>query len=129
MRLLRVIAFWLLALYLPATNHCLLETATGLEVLQSCCERSDTQQANSCETDACSVVESGAYRSEENPPLLQPPCPVYLTLVCNTPDFLLADQAQFAACAISASLFLPKPCHLAWPVSAQPRAPSSIWCS
>ncbi|HYG33457.1 MAG TPA: hypothetical protein VEC99_01655 [Clostridia bacterium] len=61
-RLAKLVALLLLVLWVPATAHCQLETISGLEFL-ACCLHPDMapHQDNDCETDGCSVVESGHY--------------------------------------------------------------------
>jgi hypothetical protein len=85
-------AWLLLALWVPATAHCQLESAFDLFV---CCDHEDAvpHQDADCQTDACASVESGAYRTETPPPLGLPPA------------FLLA----FAVAEIAAEPLLPPP--------------------
>jgi hypothetical protein len=57
----------LAVLWLPVSVHCQLEQMPGLDFL-SCCDHEDTtapHQDDDCEGDACAVVESGLYKSEE----------------------------------------------------------------
>jgi hypothetical protein len=63
------IAVALLALWLPATLHCQLETIPGLEFL-SCCQHPDgdkgaAQHERDCANDGCAEVESGLYTLEK----------------------------------------------------------------
>jgi hypothetical protein len=55
-----------LALWGLASNHCHLEQVPGLEFL-ACCQHPDTapHQDDDCDSDACSVVESGFYKIDE----------------------------------------------------------------
>lgn len=54
---------FMLALWLPVTEHCTLETIKGLEFL-SCA--SDTASNSACESDGCQVVESATYKVQDN---------------------------------------------------------------
>lgn len=126
MRWLRVITLWLLALWLPATNHCLLESATGLEFLQSCCPEPAPHSNASCKTDSCFEVESGAYRLEEQISLLLPPCPKATIPGESPPSLYQAPQHHFLIRQLWPPPEWAPPRHLAWPVTAQPRAPSVI---
>jgi len=73
----------LAVLWLPVSVHCQLEQLPGLEFL-SCCTHEDTapHEDDDCEGDACAVVESGLYKSEERqaslpaPELQSSPSPV-----------------------------------------------------
>ncbi len=62
------VAVLALALWVPATMHCTLETMPGFSFLQWCCGGDDLRQPdNDCNQDSCSAVESGFYKIEENP--------------------------------------------------------------
>ncbi len=56
----------MLAVWGLATVHCDLEEVPGLEFL-ACCHHPETapHQDDDCDTDACAVVESGLYKTEE----------------------------------------------------------------
>lgn len=82
----RIIALVLLALWLPATSHCALETVLG--VVNDHCESScshdfaggDADAAAHLAADSCDVVESGAFK-----PVLESlaaPAPSLWVLVC-----------------------------------------------
>lgn len=83
MRLLRqIVAFVLLALWMPATQHCVFGAVT---------DREADREANLCDTlcnhdsggtheDACTVVESGDYTSAVT--LAHVPMPNLTTLAC-----------------------------------------------
>lgn len=74
-RLLPVISLLLLALWLPATQHCALED-TGL-VAQTC---QDNCAGGNSEKDGCRIVEDGAYKPATN--ILKAPAPSLLACVC-----------------------------------------------
>ncbi len=56
----------MLAVWGLATMHCDLEQVPGFEFL-ACCQHPDTapHPDDDCDTDACAVVESGFYKTEE----------------------------------------------------------------
>lgn len=68
MNLLKKIALAVLvAVWLPATSHCLLVALSGLESLACCSHEKATSTAshgNDCHTDTCASVESGLYKVE-----------------------------------------------------------------
>ena len=53
----------LLALWLPATFHCQLESIPGLEFVRCA---SDTSNQSDCSDDGCCAVEKQQYKSEQN---------------------------------------------------------------
>ena len=64
----RAVALALLALWVPATMHCALETVPGFSFLQHCCGGDEApQQPGNCEADLCGAVESGLYKTEHHP--------------------------------------------------------------
>jgi hypothetical protein len=63
-----MVAILFLALWVPVTMHCTLESLPGFNFLQCCCDDSDAPAApGDCDDDFCAEVESGSYRMEENP--------------------------------------------------------------
>ena len=61
----RIAVFAVLALWLPATNHCKLEQIPGLAFLVCCAqEDSPTHQDEDCETDGCATFENQLYKTE-----------------------------------------------------------------
>jgi hypothetical protein len=65
--LLRTVQLLLLALWLPVTMHCTLETLPTFSFLQSCCGTEDSAPVSQdCAADVCGEVESGDYRLEEH---------------------------------------------------------------
>ena len=79
----------MLALWLPATNHCRLEQIPGLGFLV-CCDHEATapHQDNDCDTDGCALFENGHYRTEEPQAALPAPDLVVLAML-----FSLAQEA------------------------------------
>lgn len=62
-------------LWVPITQHCLLEAAHGSELLQ--CEHSTN---GSCTHDGCRIIEEGSYKTDSSSVKLTPPS--ILTLAC-----------------------------------------------
>jgi hypothetical protein len=122
MKWLKIVAvFGLLALWLPATNHCRLETIPGLEFL--CCA-SDTDSSSDCDGDGCDVVERGFYKSENDRPIV--PTPDFVVALSLTP--LLGELLPLApSCGVeftSAPPELPKVWQFFFRTALLPRAPS-----
>jgi hypothetical protein len=70
----KYVAILMLAFWGLATVHCDLEWVPGLEFMAWCHPADPApHQDNGCESDGCSVVESGLYRIEEQPPALVVP--------------------------------------------------------
>lgn len=53
----------MLALWLPVTGHCTLETIEGFEFL-SC--PTDTASDSHCDDDGCQTIESATYKVQDN---------------------------------------------------------------
>ncbi len=87
-RFVKAIALLLLALWVPVTEHCRLETIPDLSFLSYSCQSEQApHQDTDCQDDFCSSVESGGYKVEDNPSFtLQPIAPVSAAA-----DFLLAE--------------------------------------
>ena len=85
----------LLALWLPATNHCRLEQLPGLRFL-ACCDHEDAAAPHhdDCRTDDCAAVESGLYKTVSG--RIQSPAPVLLTatLLAVVPDEIPVPPAS-----------------------------------
>jgi hypothetical protein len=64
--LFKLSAILLLALWLPATLHCGLETA-GLLLHEHGLDLADTGCATACEKESCSTLEDGAYKKASDP--------------------------------------------------------------
>lgn len=85
------IALALVALWLPVTMHCTLETLPGLGFLQTCCGDEALPSASDCQDDHCAAVESGLYKTEQR--LSLAPAPIvwaalaaWVWLVAPAPD-------------------------------------------
>lgn len=75
-RVCQAIALTLLAIWVPATLHCQLESLPGLESLLSCCQHEDSpspaHHAEECAMDSCADLESGLYKLPEHPVVFAP---------------------------------------------------------
>jgi hypothetical protein len=74
----QIVAFVLLALWMPATQHCAFGAVTAWE--SSLCETVCNHEAEGTHEDACTVVESGDYTSSIT--LAHVPAPQLTTLAC-----------------------------------------------
>ena len=123
-RLRKTVALLLLALWVPVTAHCKLETLSGLDFL-ACVEHQDSvpHQDSDCKEDVCASVESGNYRVEDNPPLILLP----LAIVAPVDIDWLADD-PWPEPIISAETHAPPELSRLWQFSCRtalpPRAPS-----
>lgn len=64
----RTIALTFLALWLPVSMHCSLETIPGFNLLDLCCDTASPEPAkDDCSQDNCAEIEAGLYRVEDNP--------------------------------------------------------------
>ena len=126
MRFRSTIAVALLALWMPATMHCQLESAFGLEVL-SCCTHEDEPSSahhdqDDCDADECAVVESGLYKLQDEQCLVPDP-----PEVIEVTQRALSMDAQEAPQIPETALAPPELLH-SWIFSLRaapaPRAPS-----
>lgn len=63
-----VVAIICLAVWLPVTMHCTLETLPLFTFLGDCCsEEPSSHQESGCTEDPCRTLESGLYMIEDNP--------------------------------------------------------------
>jgi hypothetical protein len=121
------VAMLLLALWLPVTMHCTLETVPGFSFLQWCCGEDECEQTPSnCGEEICGEVESGSYRLEENPNLA--PGLVLLVAIadCDRITRPLAAPAPRLVPASSAPPELPRFWQFHYRMALPPRAPSLI---
>jgi hypothetical protein len=115
----------LLALWLPATNHCRLEQLPGLRFL-ACCDHEDATASHhdDCRTDDCAAVESGLYKTVSG--RIQAPVPVLLTTSLLT--VFLEEIPAPPACCLTGSPVVSPPDSGGWQFSFRtalpPRAPS-----
>lgn len=67
----QAVALTWLALWVPVTMHCALETVPAFSFLQCCCGEDESEsQDHDCTDDFCKAVESGLYKIEDNPALV-----------------------------------------------------------
>lgn len=81
--LFSIAAFLLLAVWLPATNHCALEASGALEAL-ACDheEASDTEAcAHECTADVCARVETASFGKDGKALKVLPPPPALAALI------------------------------------------------
>ena len=99
-----IVAIVLLALWVPATAHCQLESLRELEML-SCCTLEDdsfstAHHEDDCATDACAAVESGLYKLQDEQCLAPDPPQVidvtHATLVEDTLEVPRVSEATLA---------------------------------
>jgi hypothetical protein len=82
------IAIVLLALWVPATAHCQMQSVLEWELL-SCCTHEEAPSSTAphqddCSSDVCAAVESGLYKLRDEPCLLPVP-PQVVELVPTAP--------------------------------------------
>jgi hypothetical protein len=120
-------AVLMLALWVPVTMHCALETVPGFGFLQWCCGGDETsQQDHDCSSDSCSVLESGFYRIEDNP-AVAPSLAVVLALAAS--DWvaeLRAEPVLHFVPVSSAPPELPRFWQFSYRAALPPRAPSPL---
>jgi hypothetical protein len=112
----------MLALWLPATNHCRLEQIPGLEFLR-CAADSTPNSDCSSDGDGCLVVESGFYKLENTKVKIAQPLLIPVTCLTQLVLEPGAPELHLAATAVD-SLALPKPWQFTFRAAAPPRAPS-----
>jgi hypothetical protein len=126
-RLRKTVALLLLALWVPVTAHCKLETLSGLDFL-ACVEHEDSvpHQDSDCQEDVCASVESGNYRMEDNPPQILLPLAILVPAIIDQPaENSLPPQPTFSAVS-----FAPPELSKGWQfffrTALLPRAPSFV---
>jgi hypothetical protein len=123
----RAVALALLALWVPATMHCTLETVPGFSFLQHCCGGDEVpQEPSDCAADFCTAIESGLYKIEHHPtvaPVL--PALVAFAAWVQVAEPLLDSTPCFAP-ASSAPPELPRFWQFHYRTALPPRAPSLL---
>ena len=126
-RLTQSVAVLLLALWVPATMHCALETVPGFSFLQWCCAGNEAPLPDhDCSQDSCGAVESGFYKIEDNPTVAPA---VALLLAFAGWECVAEPPAEFAphfAPVSSAPLELPRCWQFSYRTALPPRAPSLV---
>jgi len=108
-----------LALWLPVTFHCELESIPGLEFVRCV---SDTSDRSDCGDDGCCAVEKSQYKSEQH----RQPIPVF-SPISSAPLLNVANTLPEAASAgahTAAPPELLKTWQFALRSASPPRAPS-----
>ena len=118
------IALLLAALWVPLTSHCELDRLPGFGFLACVGQDGDQQHSDKdCTTDLSGVVESDAYKIEEQPIALLEP--VLLLMVVTCP---IADELNTPPCCSdltdSAPPELPRLWQFSFRTALPPRAPS-----
>lgn len=115
-----------LVFYGLALSHCRIELLPGFQFL-SCCEHEDTapHQDSDCQQDACSVVESGFYKTTDHDEAA--PAPLLVVGYESPTDSgrISSDDAQVELCS-SPPLELPRIWQFCFRAALPPRAPSCL---
>lgn len=121
----RVLALLLLALWMPANMHCLLEHVPLFSFLGSCCsEQQASDSSTPCDGDQCCPVESGKYMvnwsdrlDTRGTTLVAVPLPaIAADLSLPAPKVTELPPDPFEDCS---------PWHLVFRAVGEPRAPSN----
>jgi hypothetical protein len=126
-RFTKAISLLLLALWVPGTMHCLLETVPGFSFMQVCCGGDEASPATGeCADDVCGEVESGSYRLEDHS-VMAPVAAVFLAWEAwdwlGVPFAEHALQSQFLP-ASPGPHELPRSWQFHHRAALPPRAPS-----
>jgi len=117
----------LLALWVPVTMHCTLETMPGFSFLQWCCGGDEASQPRQdCSQDACGAVESGLYKTEDNHCFTSGWA---LLLELAAGEWVAEPPAEFVplvASVSSAPPELPRFWQFSYRTALPPRAPSLV---
>ena len=124
---MKSVAVLLLALWVPVTMHCTLETMPGFSFLQWCCGGDEApEQDHDCSQDFCSAVESGLYKIEDNPAVV----PALVLLLAFAAWDCVAepptDSAPQFVPVSSAPPELPRLWQFSYRTALPPRAPSLV---
>ena len=125
-RFVKCIALLLLALWVPVSMHCTLETMPTFSFLQCCCgEDEGQQQAGDCEEDVCGAVESGCYKIEDNPTLAAG-LVVMLVLATDWVTEAASNAASLIEVPSTPPPELPRVWQFSYRTALPPRAPSFV---
>jgi hypothetical protein len=115
----------LLALWMPVTMHCALETVPGFSFLQWCCGGEQaSEQDHDCSQDSCGVVESGFYKIEEHATAVPGLALVLALAAWDWVDEPLSDTALDLLPTSSAPPGLPRFWQFSYRTALPPRSPS-----
>jgi len=116
----------LLALWVPATMHCALETVPGFSFLQWCCSAEKAHQASGdCPDEVCGEIESGLYLLRDSPPILPSPGLLAVTAWDNTVESP-PDASPLFGDVSSTPLRLAHSWQFSYRTALPPRAPSGV---
>ena len=124
-RITRFAALMLAVLWLPVTTHCRIEIASGFKFL-ACADQAETHtphRGQGCEGDACSELESGCFKIEENPVIAVP------FVLALSPTLLLSDLEVLVPQSVVLHLSppeLPRSWQFVFRTALSPRAPSFV---
>ena len=122
-----VMVIMLLALWVPATTHCQMQSILEWEVL-SCCTHEEAPSSaaphqDDCSSDVCATVESGLYKLRDEPCLLPVPLQVMERVECAP------VEGALNALRVSAGSQAPPEVSHSWifalRAASAPRAPSA----
>jgi len=121
------VAIVLLGLWMPVTMHCLLEAMPAFSFLQCCCTADKgPQEPNDCADDACSALESGLYKIEDNSALAPHPSLLFALSTCDPGSPLPAERVPRLAPQSLAPPELPQFWQFSYRTALPPRAPSFV---
>ena len=111
----------MLALWLPATLHCQLESIPGMEFVRCA---SDTPNQSDCSGDGCCAVEKSLYKSEQHRLTI----PVFLPISCAPLVHVANTLPAVAGLGIltAAPPELLNTWQFAFRTASPPRAPSFV---
>src|SRR5690349_24462615 len=117
----------MVAIWLPATNHCRLEQIPWLAFL-TCCDQDNSipHQDNGCETDNCAAVEQGLYKTEDCRITLSVPLFSQLLVAVPSADDPLQETHTPQRFPATTSFVRPASWQFQFRAAAPPRAPSLV---
>jgi len=121
----RIAVLAVLALWLPATNHCKLEQIPGLAFL-ACCELEDspTHQDEDCETDGCATFENQLYKTETAQIVVASPTLLLTAILSPLSADLCPPVTASYVPPDAAPALLPRVWQFSYRTALPPRAPS-----
>src|SRR5436309_694571 len=102
-----IVSLLCLATWLPATQHCKLESLPGLEFLHCA---GDTPEKSDCAGDSCQSVETGSYKPSDHQRVA--PAPICLAVAHSLP--LYGEKLQEKVACFVASTSPPPELPRAW---------------
>jgi len=125
-RVFKAMAVLLALLWVPLISHCDLEHLPGMEWI-ACCDsaQAEPHQNDDCASDVCASVESGHYKTEEQPVSAPQPC-LFPTLLSQALSLHSADLPPASACPVAVREELPRRWAFTLRLALSPRAPSAL---